>query len=141
MGLNSYMCTHCQSNIREGEGAILFHVRAGKIIGRSIGWQDGYGKVNRFDDFFKPDDNPNSHNEIMKSRFGLDDSGARSGISALHVPCFRKALKRNPKLLSALLISEGDSNQGFGKSREKYSSLHDVIKLRDDIEAIASTSL
>lgn len=144
MGLNSYMCPHCKSNIREGEGAILFHIRSGQILGRSIGWQDGYGRVNRFDDFFSLDDKPNSLNEILKSKYKIADSGVRSGISALHIPCFRKALKNNPKLLSELPISDGDDKQGFGLAREKYYSLNDVLQLREDIEVIeviTSTSL
>lgn len=141
MGLNSYMCTHCKSNIREGEGTILFHVRGGKMLGRAIGYQDYYGRVFSSDDFFKNNDSPNSDKEIMKSRFDIKDSGVRSGISALHIPCFRKAIKKNPKLLSELVISESDDNQGMGTAREKYYSANDIRQLREDIEEIISTSL
>ena len=113
MGCYSYLCNHCGKNLRGGEQVHLIHLRHGKILGEAEGTFDAYGSVvenkgfdnavfNKWDGV--PKENPNSHDEVIKSCFDLEDSSmrnceyhkdAKSGIVAYHKECYRIALKKN----------------------------------------------
>ncbi len=82
MGNYSYMCK-CGQPIRAGEKVHLMHVRHGEVLGHAEGEFDGYGSVienegfnnasfDKWDGVSKND--PNCHDEIMKSRYNFNDS-------------------------------------------------------------------
>lgn len=83
MGCFGYICNKCGKNIRDGEKAVLRHVRHGEILGETIGEYDSYGRVYE-DSVFRSWEkeeksylNINSHEEICKSEFDLYDSKER----------------------------------------------------------------
>lgn len=66
----SYICPKCNTNIRSnysnGEDAILFHIRGGKVLGYGVGMYNGYGRLVPDADFRNNRvDNINSHEEIL----------------------------------------------------------------------------
>lgn len=80
MGLFSYICPSCRSNIRVYEVAHFEHIRHGKVLGVADGTYDGYGRV--FGNSIWADDNPNninSNENLVKSQFLLGDSKEFSG--------------------------------------------------------------
>lgn len=127
MGLHSYICPCCNANIRRGESAVLFHVRHKEILGKDLGWYDGYGRVANNTEFNRHNDSINNLDEIWTSTYALEDSGEESGISAWHIPCYKKSLKKNKSLLNELPISKDDDKQGLGKPRNKYSDINEYI--------------
>lgn len=134
MGLHSYLCPCCNKNIRMGEPAILFHIRHKEILGKSIGIYDGYGRVSNTSEFNRCNNSINSHAEMCTSCYELEDSGKTSGISAWHIPCYKKSLRKNKKLLSEIPISESDDKQGYGKLRDKYSDIKEYIEFLKEWE-------
>lgn len=74
MVIFNYECKGCRTLVRGEEKIIMRHVRHGKVIGETQGTYDSYGRVYE-DEIFSSDDieNPNSHQEILKSCFKLKD--------------------------------------------------------------------
>lgn len=77
MGCFGYMCSKCGQSVRGGEQSVLRHIRHGVILGETTGTYDSYGQVHE-DEIFRGFDNSisgiNSHEEICKSEFDLEDS-------------------------------------------------------------------
>lgn len=86
MGCFGYICKHCGTPIigsctdEGGEKCVMIHVRNGKELGRVEGHYNEYGGVSEQDcinedlKFRGENDSYNSHYEIHKSEFGMDDS-------------------------------------------------------------------
>lgn len=112
MGSFSYICAGCGQPISGEEKCVLIHVRHGKELGRAVGTYYDYGRVEE-DDVFRSIKlkGINSHEEICKSEFDLEDSETKSGISAWHQVCFKEG---------NLSLSEIDPNQGWGEPKNKY---------------------
>ncbi len=85
MGQFSFICPACDRAINGKEVAHFRHIRHGKVLGETVGYHDGYGRV--WGDFTPCDPNyriwsdeiadkdyPNTHEEICKSEFELTDS-------------------------------------------------------------------
>ncbi|MGF7033482.1 hypothetical protein J2T17_004430 [Paenibacillus mucilaginosus] len=118
MGVFSYLCNGCGSNIRsngfEGEQCVLQHIRHGELIGQVEGAYDGWGSVVG-DKVFRRylpagEDHPNGQRQIGLSELGLPDSGKRSGIAAWHKVCFAKVPAAQQ---SEYRISRMDPKQGY----------------------------
>lgn len=80
MGSFGYICRGCGTPINGkaligGEKCIMMHVRHGKVLGKTEGHYDEYGRVVE-DAVFRNNDknNINSHEEICKSEYNLMDS-------------------------------------------------------------------
>ena len=83
MGNFSYICPHCGQNIREDELCVMAHLRHSEIIGFTQGHYDGYGRVTEEDpndkNSFRNDfGGENSHEEICKSEWKLEDSFSKT---------------------------------------------------------------
>lgn len=127
MGIHLYVCAWCKKSIRQGESAVLFHLRHGEILGKDLGWYDGYGRVSNRGDFNRNNDTINSNDEIWTSSNMLEDSGEKSGICAGHVNCYKKFIKKKSSNLKYLPISKIDDKQD-GKPRDKYSDITEYVE-------------
>lgn len=121
LGAFSYLCRGCHTGVREGELALLRHIRYGKIVGQAAGFYDGYGRI-KADGDFRHDGDPrckkiNSHAEMIRSEFDLRDSGTRSGIQGWHKACFETA---SPEEQASTAVSESDPRQGEGRPRLEF---------------------
>lgn len=79
MGSFGYICPVCKTAIigdcfNGGEKCILIHKRNGKEVGRTEGHYGEYGNVIEDKEFRGDNESINSHEEICKSEFGLEDS-------------------------------------------------------------------
>lgn len=88
MGMFSYICPKCGRAINGREVVHFRHIRHGKVLGETVGYHDGYGKVSKlinsdapYDPYYRvwknesPDaDYPNTHEDICDSEFHLKDS-------------------------------------------------------------------
>lgn len=84
MGCFGYICPVCDTQIvgdytGNGEKCRLKHVRNGEVIGETVGHYGEYGnvvedKVFRGDNIVDGKHNPNSHDELCKSEFGMKNS-------------------------------------------------------------------
>lgn len=82
MGCFGYLCKGCGEQIvgdscNGGELCVLIHVRHGEEMGRTVGHYDEYGGVKE-DSVWRKCDGVNSHEEICKSEFMLEDSYNKS---------------------------------------------------------------
>jgi hypothetical protein len=117
MGFFSFLCNGCNLNLAfngfSGEQVILKHIRHGNVLGEVKGEYNGYGGV--FGDYefcTKKLDSQNSNQNIEASRYILDDSGMKSGISAHHRKCYEEL----PHYLqNQNVISKNDPEQGWCK--------------------------
>lgn len=80
MGCFGYICSVCETQIvgdchAGGELCRLQHIRDDEVIGEVIGHYNEYGGVIEDETYRNDDDdNPNNHDEICKSEFGLPES-------------------------------------------------------------------
>ena len=88
MGEFSYICPKCGRAINGYEVVHFRHIRHGKVLGETVGHNDGYGGVSQlinsavpFDPYYRiwksktpSADYPNTHEDICESEFKLLDS-------------------------------------------------------------------
>lgn len=74
MGCFGYICVKCDSAVREGERAVLKHIRHGEVLGETRGVYDSYGGVEEDDNYRGDHDGINGHMSIWTSEFVFPDS-------------------------------------------------------------------
>lgn len=74
MGCFGYLCVKCGASIREGEKAVLKHIRHGEVMGETRGTYNSYGGVEEDDEYRGDHKRTNGHMVIWESEYRFEDS-------------------------------------------------------------------